>query len=71
MVKGWENVVSELNLGDSSMACNCQSDSESDDALFGERGIEDSIDSIPFAETGGTAEDSSELDILSENFGAE
>ena len=71
LVESWENVVSELNLSDGGVPCYCQSDGESDNTLFCQRGIEDSIDTIPFTETGSTTEDSSKFHILTEHFGSE
>lgn len=70
LIKGGENIVGKLNFCDGGMSSDCSSDGESDDALLGERSVKDSIYSILLDESGGAPEDSSELDVFSENFGA-
>jgi hypothetical protein len=46
LVEGGKDVVAELDLCDGCVADCCYADCESDDALFGEGGIEDSFHSI-------------------------
>jgi hypothetical protein len=70
LVEGRIDVVAELDLGDGGVADCCDADREADDALFWERGVEDTVNTVFLGETARATEDSSEFDILAEEFSA-
>ena len=43
LVKGWKDVISELDFGDRGGAGSSHSDSEGDNTLLGDRCVEDSV----------------------------
>jgi len=71
LIKGWENIISELNLCNCCVSSYCKSNSEAQNSLFWKRCIEDSINSISFTESASASKHSSKFDILSEHFGTE
>lgn len=71
LVKGREDIVCELDLCDRCGAGCRGSNSKPDDALFGERGVEDAAGAEARGEACGAAEDAAERDVLSEDQGAE
>jgi hypothetical protein len=71
LIEGREDIVAELNFCDCGMASNCQADGEAQNSLLGKWSIEYSVDSIAFAKSMSAAENASEFDIFSKNFGTE
>ena len=50
LIEGWEDVVSELDLGDSCLSNTRQPNSEASNTLLAKRAVEDSVGSVLFVE---------------------
>jgi hypothetical protein len=70
LVEGGEDIVSKLYFGDSGMSCNCKTNGKAKNTLFRKRSVEHPVNTVSFAEVGCASENTSELDVLSEYFGA-
>lgn len=69
LIEGWEDVVGELDLGDYSCTSGGHSDTEANNALLTERGVEYSVSSILFVETKRAPKNTSKFDIFSKKHG--
>ena len=67
LIKGRENIISELHLRDSSGSRRRCTDSKSSDTLLRQRRVEDAIRSILFIEAHCTAKNSTELHIFAKD----
>lgn len=67
LIKGRENIIGKLNFCNRRIAFCCCSDSESDDALLGERGVEDTVRAVAFSKTDSAAKDTTKGNVLSKN----
>ena len=67
LIKGGKNIISELNFCDWGVAFCCSSDSKSDDTLFSQRGVEDTVRAVPFTKTDCTSKDATKGNILAKD----
>jgi hypothetical protein len=67
LIKRWEDVVGKLDLCNRGIAFCCCSNGESNDALFGERGVEDTVCAVAFEKTDCAAKNTAKGNVLSEN----
>jgi len=67
LVKGREDVVGELHLRDGRGARSSGADPEADDALFGQRGVEDAARAEARGQARGAAEDSPKGDVFAKD----
>ena len=70
LVKRREDVICKLDLCDRCRSRGSCADAESDNALFGQRSVEDTAATEARGESRGAAEDAAKRDVLSENQGA-
>lgn len=69
LVERGEEVVCELDFGECGVSLGGETDSEADDALLGERGVEDALAAEAFREAHGAAEDAAKGDVFAEYAG--
>mmetsp|Transcript_9571 Transcript_9571/g.33928 ORF Transcript_9571/g.33928 Transcript_9571/m.33928 type:complete len:698 (+) Transcript_9571:268-2361(+) len=67
LVEGWEDVVSELHLGDGLVACHRQAHGKTGDGLLTQRRIHHSLRAELIAQAHGAPEDSAKANVLPED----
>ena len=68
LIKSRENIITKLYFSNGSMSSDGNTDGKSCNTLFRQRGIENSVDTVLLLEATCAPEDSTEFNILTENF---